>query len=94
MLALLLDREAAGRDQKCRFLVVGMFPRKEGRENSWVQIGISVCILLLLSVAGAEGLGLVVVIGFEPGPLERSKVNRSPVASDSGAASRWQDPRG
>jgi hypothetical protein len=42
-----MPKEAWGRDQKCRFLVVGMFPRKEGRENSWAQIGISACILLL-----------------------------------------------
>jgi hypothetical protein len=42
-----MPKEASGRDQKCRFLVVGMLPRKEGRENSWAQIGISACILLL-----------------------------------------------
>jgi hypothetical protein len=41
-----MPKKASGRDQKCRFLVE-MFPGKEGRENSWAQIGISACVLLL-----------------------------------------------
>jgi hypothetical protein len=41
-----MPKKASGRDQKCRFLVE-MFPGKEGQENGWAQIGISVCILLL-----------------------------------------------
>jgi hypothetical protein len=42
-----MPKTASGRDQECRFLAVEMFPRKEGRENGWAQIGISVCVLLL-----------------------------------------------
>jgi hypothetical protein len=41
-----MPKKASGRDQKCA-LLVEMFPGKEGRENSWAQIGISVCVLLL-----------------------------------------------
>jgi hypothetical protein len=38
---------ASGRDKGCGFLVVETFRGKQGRENSWAQIGARICVLLL-----------------------------------------------
>jgi hypothetical protein len=45
-----MPKEASGPDQKCRFLAVEAFPEKDERVNSWAQIGLRVCVLLLLPV--------------------------------------------